>query len=112
LAARWDQAERRLALGAEAVLLKGGHDTGPEIIDVLATSAGLGHFTSARIQTHNTHGTGCTLASAIAAGLALGRPLPIAVAEAKEYLQGALVAGARRTLGMGSGPPEHFYRHC
>lgn len=105
------QAERLMALGAEAVLLKGGHDSGPESTDLLLSPAGLEPFSAPRIDTRHTHGTGCTLASAIAAGLARGLALPAAVGEAKEYLQGALMAGAQQTLGQGAGPVDHFYRN-
>ncbi|MDQ2076455.1 bifunctional hydroxymethylpyrimidine kinase/phosphomethylpyrimidine kinase [Marinimicrobium sp. ABcell2] len=106
------QAERLLALGPQAVLLKGGHDQGPEADDLLLSDAGLDHFSRPRVNTRNTHGTGCTLAAAIAAGLAKGLALPLAVEEAKDYLQGALLAGAQRSLGSGASPVDHFYRNA
>lgn len=106
-----DQAEQLLALGAEAVLLKGGHDSSAEATDLLLSPAGVELFSAPRLETRHTHGTGCTLASAIAAGLASGLPLPSAVGAAKDYLQGALTAGAQYSLGQGAGPVDHFYRH-
>ena len=105
-----------VALGAGAVLLKGGHlPEGETIADVLVTRSPRGGleatwFESPRIDTSNTHGTGCTLAAAIAAGLARGAPLNRAVAEARDYLQGALLAGASYRLGSGHGPVHHFYQ--
>lgn len=104
------QAERLIALGAQAVLIKGGHSRGDQITDLLLSPAGVETFTKPRIETRNTHGTGCTLASAIAAGLAHGLALPMAVSQARDYLQGALAASAPQSLGSGSGPVEHFYR--
>lgn len=104
------QAERLLALGAQAVLIKGGHADGDQITDLLLSAAGVQTFAKRRIDTRNTHGTGCTLASAIAAGLAQGLALPLAVSQARDYLQGALVAAVPQSLGAGSGPVEHFYR--
>jgi hydroxymethylpyrimidine/phosphomethylpyrimidine kinase len=73
------QAERILALGPRAVLVKGGHATGPESVDVLVDETGLHRLASPRVATRNTHGTGCTLSSAIAAGLAQGQSLREAV---------------------------------
>jgi hydroxymethylpyrimidine/phosphomethylpyrimidine kinase len=106
-----------LRLGAGAVLLKGGHLADPETTaDVFVRQAPgapieVTWFESPRVDTPNTHGTGCTLGAAIAAFLARGRPLDHAVAEARSYLQGALAAGARYRLGSGHGPVHHFYRH-
>jgi hydroxymethylpyrimidine/phosphomethylpyrimidine kinase len=110
LSQREHQAKLLLALGPQAVLLKGGHDHGPDADDLLLSDAGLDHFSRPRVSTRNTHGTGCTLAAAITAGLAKGLALPLAVGEAKEYLQGALLAGAGRSLGSGASPVDHFYR--
>jgi hydroxymethylpyrimidine/phosphomethylpyrimidine kinase len=98
-------AERLLRRGARAVLVKGGHVEGALITDVLATEDGELFFESPRIETTNTHGTGCTLASAIAARLALGDSLPEAVERARAY-----VAEAIRTapgFGAGHGPLNH-----
>jgi hydroxymethylpyrimidine/phosphomethylpyrimidine kinase len=104
------QADAILALGAHAVLIKGGHGEGPEASDLLATEEGERHwFRAPRIDTVNTHGTGCTLSSAIAAGLARGKPLTEAVGFAKTYLTGAIAASDRLTIGKGHGPVHHFY---
>ena len=103
-------ARALLALGAPAVVLKGGHLPGDRVIDVLALGDGsLTHLASPRIATHNGHGTGCTLSSAIAAHLALGLPLPQAVAQARAYILGAIAAGAGVHTGHGQGPLNHGY---
>jgi hydroxymethylpyrimidine/phosphomethylpyrimidine kinase len=103
------QAELLLAMGAQAVLIKGGHSTGEQATDLLLTQAGVELFSAARIATKNTHGTGCTLASAIAAGLAKKLPLREAVAQAKDYLHNALLHSNELKIGRGSGPVHHFY---
>ncbi len=103
---------RQLAsLGPKAVLVKGGHLQGSESSDVLylAVEDRFVHFPSRRIPTQNTHGTGCTLSSAIAAYLAHGLPLEQAVGSAKEYLTQALIKGATYRLGNGHGPVHHFH---
>jgi len=94
-----------LTLGPEAVLIKGGHREGPEIHDVLATHDGVEVFTSPRIETTSTHGTGCTLASAIATGLAQKRPLREAVIRARAYVQEAIRTAPG--YGGGHGPLNH-----
>jgi hydroxymethylpyrimidine/phosphomethylpyrimidine kinase len=110
-----DQAARDLlALGANAVLLKGGHLSGPELVDVLAlrNPAGeiiLHHYRSARISSHNLHGTGCTLSSAIACRLALGDDLPTAVAGARDYVLHAIRSGSTAQTGHGHGPLNHGF---
>lgn len=105
-----DAARALLALGAPAVLLKGGHLPGDEVVDVLALpDRTLQHLRSPRIATHNGHGTGCTLSSAIAAYLALGQVLPEAVALARAYILGAIQAGAAVRTGHGHGPLNHGY---
>ncbi|MDY0106232.1 MAG: bifunctional hydroxymethylpyrimidine kinase/phosphomethylpyrimidine kinase [Giesbergeria sp.] len=106
-----DDAARALRnLGAPAALLKGGHLPGNEVVDVLAQQDGsLTHLRSPRIATHNGHGTGCTLSSAIAAHLALGLPLAQAVARARAYILGAIEAGASVRTGHGHGPLNHGY---
>ena len=105
-----DAARDLLALGAPAVLLKGGHLKGERVVDLLATPAGLRQrLESARITTHNGHGTGCTLSSAIAAFLAQGLPLPQAVEKARAYILGAIAAGADVHTGQGHGPLNHGY---
>lgn len=95
--------------GARAVLVKGGHGEGAEATDVLVTEAGAERFSAPRIVTRNTHGTGCTLSSAIAAGLARGAPLARAVAEAKVWLTGALASADHLSVGKGHGPVDHLH---
>jgi hydroxymethylpyrimidine/phosphomethylpyrimidine kinase len=99
-------AERIAALGAAAVIVKGGHLPGADAIDVFFDGREFVELRAPRIETRHTHGTGCTFSSAIAANLALGRPLGDAVARAKAYLTDAI----RRApgLGGGHGPLGHF----
>ncbi|MFS8056234.1 bifunctional hydroxymethylpyrimidine kinase/phosphomethylpyrimidine kinase [Rhizobium sp. BR 317] len=103
------QAEALVRLGARAVLVKGGHLAGDESPDVLASPEGLTWFEAGRVPTRNTHGTGCTLSSALAAEIAKGSTLPKAVAAAKEYLAGAVAAAETLSVGTGHGPVQHFY---
>jgi hydroxymethylpyrimidine/phosphomethylpyrimidine kinase len=103
------QGERLLALGATAVLIKGGHGEAPESVDILVERLGTTRLPASRIATRNTHGTGCTLSSAIAAGLAKGLSLHDAVAAAKSYVTAAIAASERLTIGHGSGPVHHFH---
>ena len=103
-----DAARDLLALGAPAVLLKGGHLKGERVVDLLATRSGLRQrLESARIATHNGHGTGCTLSSAIAAFLAQGHKLPQAVEKARAYILGAIAAGADVHTGQGHEQLNH-----
>jgi hydroxymethylpyrimidine/phosphomethylpyrimidine kinase len=104
-----EQGEKLLALGARAVLVKGGHGSGAESVDLLATPDAVARLAAERIDTRNTHGTGCTLSSAIAAGLAKGLDLPQAVREAKAYLTAAIAAADRLSIGQGHGPVHHFH---
>lgn len=104
-----DQAQRLLAFGSKAVLLKGGHGAGSEATDVLAFAAGSLRFSAPRIATRNTHGTGCTLAAAIAARLALGDGLPEAVGAAKTFVWKAIDAGRTLGIGAGDGPVDHLH---
>jgi hydroxymethylpyrimidine/phosphomethylpyrimidine kinase len=104
------QAERLLALGAKAVLMKGGHGKSAESADLLVTAAATVRFAAARIATKNTHGTGCTLAAAIAAGLAKRQDLAAAVRAAKDYVTAAIAAADRLAVGHGRGPVHHFHR--
>ena len=104
------QAQKLRALGAEAVLIKGGHAGGLESVDLLVDSDGCERFAVPRIATNNTHGTGCTLSSAIAAGLAKGLSLRDAVREAKAYVTAAIAAADRLKLGSGYGPLNHFHK--
>jgi hydroxymethylpyrimidine/phosphomethylpyrimidine kinase len=98
-------AERLLGLGPKAVLLKGGHGTGAVLTDILATRAGMDAFESPRIETRHTHGTGCTLASALACGLAQGMALREAVIRARAYVRAAMLAAPG--FGQGHGPLGH-----
>ncbi|MCX5493541.1 bifunctional hydroxymethylpyrimidine kinase/phosphomethylpyrimidine kinase [Kaistia dalseonensis] len=105
-----DQARALLAMGPGTVLLKGGHGTGAESSDFLLTQSGAHWFSAPRIPTLNTHGTGCTLSSAIAAGLARGIELVPAVEAAKLYITEAIENADRLDIGKGHGPVHHFYR--
>jgi len=93
-------------LGASAALVKGGHLAGDDVVDVLVTGEGSQRFSHRRVPTRSTHGTGCTLSAAVTAGLALGRPLPRAVADALEFVHQALASAPG--LGAGHGPLNHF----
>ena len=104
------QARAIRALGAGAVLLKGGHGRGPEAADLLlAGEADPEWLPAPRIDTRNTHGTGCSLSSGIAAELAKGRPMAEAVAAAKDWLTGAIRAADSLGVGKGRGPVHHFH---
>jgi hydroxymethylpyrimidine/phosphomethylpyrimidine kinase len=96
-----------LALGPEAVLVKGGHMDGPWLVDVLVGPNGTETFEGARLETTNTHGTGCTMASAIAAGLARGMPIKTAITRARHYVQLAIMSAPG--LGHGHGPLNHAH---
>lgn len=103
-------AQALLAMGAPHVLLKGGHLPGNWVMDLLAGANGLRkELGSTRIHTHNGHGTGCTLSSAIAAHLALGFDLVPAVESARTYIVGAIAAGAQVHTGQGQGPLNHGF---
>jgi len=104
------QAQRLRGLGAKAVLMKGGHAGGPSSTDILVTATDVLRLSVERIATRNTHGTGCTLAAAVAAGLAKGESLADAVRGAKAYVTGALAAADRLAIGGGNGPVHHFYK--
>jgi hydroxymethylpyrimidine/phosphomethylpyrimidine kinase len=108
VAAMREAAASLLALGCRAVLLKGGHLAGDTVHDVLATAAGRREWTSPRIDSRHTHGTGCTLASAIAAGLAQGMPIEAAVERARDYVQRAIASAPG--FGRGHGPLDHAHR--
>jgi hydroxymethylpyrimidine/phosphomethylpyrimidine kinase len=103
------QGEVILELGAQSVLVKGGHNTGPQAIDLLIDKDGIRRFSARRIASKNTHGTGCTLSSAIAAGLARGMPLAESVALAKRFVSEAIAAADGLKVGEGRGPVHHFY---
>ena len=104
-----ETARALLQLGPEAVLLKGGHLEAPVSPDVLVHAGGVEQFDARRVTTKNTHGTGCTLSSAIAAFMARGLPLVEAVAEAKAYLTAAIEAADDLSIGHGQGPVHHFH---
>jgi hydroxymethylpyrimidine/phosphomethylpyrimidine kinase len=103
------QGERLLALGAKAVLIKGGHAGGAESVDLLIEPTAVARLASERIATRNTHGTGCTLSAAIAAGLAKGLSLAQSVHDAKAYVSAAISAADRLDIGSGHGPVHHFH---
>ncbi len=101
-------AQALLSQGAQAVLLKGGHLPGDQVVDLLAQPGRADVvLASRRMASRNTHGTGCTLSSAIAAHLALGEPLERAVRAARDYILGAIQAGAGVQVGQGHGPLNH-----
>jgi hydroxymethylpyrimidine/phosphomethylpyrimidine kinase len=103
------EAARRIAgLGSAAVLIKGGHLAGAEVVDVLYDAGAFHEFVGPRVETRATHGTGCTMAAAIAAGLALGQALPAATEGAKAYVAGAMRHGV--AVGRGHQPLDHFWR--
>jgi hydroxymethylpyrimidine/phosphomethylpyrimidine kinase len=103
------QAERLLALGPQAVLIKGGHGGGRESVDLLVTRDCSTRLSAPRIAAHNAHGTGCTLSSAIAAGLAKGMALADAVRSAKDFVTAAIAAADTLELGSARGPLHHFH---
>jgi hydroxymethylpyrimidine/phosphomethylpyrimidine kinase len=104
------QGRRLLAMGAQAVLIKGGHGQGAESIDYLFGGDGIIALPATRIATGNTHGTGCSLSSAIAAGPAKGEALEAAVRNAKTWITAAIAAADRLKVGEGHGPIHHFHR--
>lgn len=108
LAAREAQGAALRALGPAWVLMKGGHDRGPICTDLLIGPERL-VLTAPRIDTKNTHGTGCTLSAAIAAGLAQGLSVPRAVRQAHGYLHAAITAADTLAIGSGHGPVHHFH---
>ena len=103
------QGRALLGLGARAVLMKGGHADGPDCIDILVTASGAVEMAQPRLATRNTHGTGCTLSSAIAAELAKGAGLEAAVRRAQAWLHGAIRAADAMAIGAGHGPVDHFH---
>jgi hydroxymethylpyrimidine/phosphomethylpyrimidine kinase len=103
------QARELLALGAPHVLIKGGHGNGEESVDLLIGQGAVLRLSARRVDTKNTHGTGCTLSSAIAAGLAKGLELKAAVQNAKVYVTGAIAAADKLKVGCGHGPVHHFH---
>jgi len=103
------QAERILDSGANAVMIKGGHATGADSVDFLVDGPSITRYAYKRVPTRNTHGTGCTLSAAIAAGLAKGQDLATAARFAKDYVSKAIAAADRLAIGQGHGPLHHFH---
>lgn len=103
-------AQKLIAMGAKAVLLKAGHLDENQLTDHLYYNNTLKKFTNTRIYTPNTHGTGCTLSSSLAAFLSAGKPLDEAVGAAISYLNGAIKSGAEYYAGRGHGAVDHFYK--
>ncbi|MDO8878452.1 MAG: bifunctional hydroxymethylpyrimidine kinase/phosphomethylpyrimidine kinase [Pseudolabrys sp.] len=104
------QARQILALGPRYVLIKGGHGDNADSVDLLVSEGEVVRLAAKRIVTRNTHGTGCTLSSAIAAGLAKGLDLVTAAREAKDYVTEAIKAADKLTVGHGHGPLNHFHQ--
>ena len=104
------QGRRLLSMGCRAVLIKGGHGQGQESIDYLIDANGTIAMAAPRIATINTHGTGCSLSSAIAAGLAKGEAMEAAVRNAKAWISTAIASADRFSVGHGHGPIHHFHR--
>ena len=104
------QGKRLLAMGCPAVLIKGGHGQGAESIDYLVRGSGIVALSAPRIATTNTHGTGCSLSSAIAAGLAKGEDMEAAVRHAKAWVSAAIAAADQFSVGHGHGPIHHFHK--
>jgi hydroxymethylpyrimidine/phosphomethylpyrimidine kinase len=104
------QAREILSLGPKNVLIKGGHGEGAESVDLLIGQREVLRLSARRVPSRNTHGSGCTLSSAIAAGLAKGTPLYDAVREAKAYVTAAIAAADRLNIGHGPGPLHHFHQ--
>jgi hydroxymethylpyrimidine/phosphomethylpyrimidine kinase len=101
-----EAGRRLLAMGARAALVKGGHGRGPRVVDVLVEGDGVSFLRRRRLRTRSTHGTGCTLSAAVAAGLAQGRPLGIAVRDAVLFVHDAIATAPG--LGGGHGPVNHL----
>lgn len=103
------QAQALLSFGCPAVLVKGGHAGGADSVDYLVTAEGISRYSATRVETANTHGTGCSLSSAIAAQLAKGDDLAAAVERAKDYVRAGIAAADRLKIGHGHGPIHHFH---
>jgi hydroxymethylpyrimidine/phosphomethylpyrimidine kinase len=105
-----NQGKRLLAMGCRAVLIKGGHGQGAESTDYLIDAHGTIVLAAPRVATKNTHGTGCSLSSAIAAGLAKGEGMETAIRNAKTWISAAIAAADRFSVGHGHGPVHHFHK--
>jgi len=106
-----NQGKRLLAMGCRAVLIKGGHGQGAESTDYFIDAEKTIALAAPRIATKNTHGTGCSLSSAIAAGLAKGDDMETAVRNAKAWISAAIAAADRFSVGHGHGPVHHFHKY-
>ncbi|MGI9279057.1 MAG: bifunctional hydroxymethylpyrimidine kinase/phosphomethylpyrimidine kinase [Endozoicomonas sp.] len=106
-----DMVEPLLALGSQAVLLKGGHLSGDKAVDFYHDGKSLHRLESDWIKTSNTHGTGCTLSSAITALLARGYTMNEAIPEAKKYIAESIAHADQLNIGQGNGPVHHFYKY-
>lgn len=106
-----EQAAKLLAVGANSVLLKGGHFDTATADDLYLSPDAKKWFSAPRVQTKNTHGTGCTLSAAIAAGLARGQSISAAIQNAKQYLSRAISQADELNIGQGQGPVHHFHAH-
>lgn len=104
-----DDAHRLIDLGVARVLLKGGHMLGPDSVDIYADADGLVELSAPRVETSNSHGTGCSLSSAVASFRAYGASWPEACRRAKDWLTDALLASDSLDIGQGSGPVHHFH---
>ncbi|MEO0944132.1 MAG: bifunctional hydroxymethylpyrimidine kinase/phosphomethylpyrimidine kinase, partial [Pseudomonadota bacterium] len=104
------QGEALLSLGPKAVLLKGGHLNSGDAVDLVLSADGTAELTSPRTATRNTHGTGCTLSSALATQLGLGHSLTEAAERAKAYISKAIATADELDVGQGHGPVNHFHR--
>jgi hydroxymethylpyrimidine/phosphomethylpyrimidine kinase len=105
------QGRRLLSLGCSHALIKGGHGHGSESIDYLISANATIPLAGPRFATQNTHGTGCSLSAAIAAGLAKGEDMETAVRNAKTFISAAIAAADRFAVGHGQGPVHHFHRY-
>ena len=105
------QGRRLLAMGCPAVLIKGGHADGTESVDYLIEASRTARLAAPRLATKNTHGTGCSLSSAITAYLARGEAMESAVRNAKTWISAAIAAADRFSVGHGRGPIHHFHRY-
>lgn len=106
------QCKQLLSYGCQSVLIKGGHQEADTSTDFWLGSEGLRTYSSQRIDTKNTHGTGCTLSASIASFLAQGYPMAEAIQQAKNYIQAAIEHADTLKIGEGSGPVHHFYRQA
>ena len=104
------QGEALLSLGPKAVLLKGGHLSEGDAVDLLLTNDGTVEMSAPRVVTRNTHGTGCTLSSALATQIGFGLSLSDAAERAKAYISAAIAAADTLNVGQGHGPVHHFHR--